>query len=161
MLVRTTQSTTHETVNLQNSILTHKTDNVCRCYKIQERARDLCGYPKLLVSKQVVSFNLQKCLEHHSREAPSRRVKCTIICDQRVSGWELRAVIHKCHFQVRSALHSFIAVYVCDRRYALCVFIYVKTTLIILIRIRQRSRLRLHSARFFWPVFELQTFRSQ
>lgn len=62
-LIRSTEAITHETVYLQDLILTHKTDNVCRCYEIRECARDLCGYPKSLVSKQVVSFSLKKSLE--------------------------------------------------------------------------------------------------
>jgi hypothetical protein len=86
MLVRTTQAVAHEVMCLQDSILSHKTDNVCRCCEIEECARDLSGYPKSLVSKQVVSFNLQKYLEHHSREAPLRRFQCTITSNQCASG---------------------------------------------------------------------------
>jgi hypothetical protein len=51
MLVRIRQAMAHDTVYLHDPILTLKMDNVCWCSEIQEYARDLCGYLKLLVSK--------------------------------------------------------------------------------------------------------------
>lgn len=98
MLVRTTQSTTHEKVYLQNSILTHKTDNVCRCCEIQERARYLYGYPKLLTSqaynhqrstgvrlgvegnRSFMSFKVRSILVHFT--ALLLRIRSAQVCDR-------------------------------------------------------------------------------
>jgi hypothetical protein len=136
MLVRTTQAVAHEVMCLQDSTLSHKTDK--RCWEIQECARDLSGYLKSLVSNQVVSFNLQKSLEHHSREAPLRRVQCTITSDQCASGWELRAVVRSCRLRCLACVDNSAAQLHCcvyemhksatGATYVLCIFLYVRTT---------------------------------
>ncbi|KAG2743278.1 hypothetical protein P692DRAFT_20177955 [Suillus brevipes Sb2] len=45
---------------------------------------------------------------------------------------------------------------VCDWRYALCIFLYVRATSMLLTIIRQRPALPLRSTYFFLTVFELQ-----
>ncbi|KAG2753600.1 hypothetical protein P692DRAFT_20903091, partial [Suillus brevipes Sb2] len=57
------QSIPHETVCLQNSIFTHKADNVCRCCENREHARDLDGYSKSLINESnIQSPAINACL---------------------------------------------------------------------------------------------------
>lgn len=71
MIIRITEGVVHETSCLQDSILTHKTDDVCRCCEIRECVR--------VAGERVVSFN---CIEYHSQEAPFGGAQCTITSNQ-------------------------------------------------------------------------------